>query len=148
MNEAGVHRTIVLIDDSPTEIMLFQEVYAELAYPHTLIALHTAEDVSHFLSPKGLPVVGVPDCIILDLSMPGISGLDILRAIRGRDDMAAVPVIVFSASDSSDNILAAYRHHANCFISKPDGLIGMYTVVKKIMVFWFETVRLPPVSQQ
>jgi len=148
MKENGKHRTIVLIDDSPTEIMLFQEVYAELAYPHTLIALHTSEDVAHFLSPNGLPEVGVPDCIILDLTMPGISGLDVLRAIRERETMSAVPVIIFSSSDSPEHVLAAYRGHANCFITKPDGLIGMYTVVKKIMVFWFETVMLPQAPGQ
>ncbi|MEK6797068.1 MAG: response regulator [Spirochaetota bacterium] len=135
--------TILLIDDNPAEILLFQEVYNEHRYEHRLIAMHTTDDVMNFLSRRGAPGVIIPDIIVLDLDMPGVTGLDVLRSVKGSTELAVIPVILFSSSDSVHDVHMGYRLHANCFIQKPADLHGLYSVVKRIMRFWFETVTLP-----
>ena len=79
----------------------------------------------------------IPDAIFMDLSMPGIDGLEVLRFLRRDPITAAVPVVIVSASDSQETIAAALQAGADDYIVKPPTIDAIDQVLGRV-------VRLPP----
>ena len=128
------------VDDSAADALLFQ-VAVELEGLSSLIqhvtdgqaALDYLRDISNDL----------PGLMLLDLGMPGMSGLDVLAEIQKDPRLAKVPVIVLSSSRDEHDIEHSYRLGANAYIVKPSGMDGFKTMVKTIDQFWFRTATLP-----
>ena len=78
-----------------------------------------------------------PRIILLDLNLPGNSGIDILRKIKEIPYLKHVPVILFSTSDNPKDVKASYEFGANAFITKPSGYTQLIDCVKALHDFWF-----------
>ena len=85
----------------------------------------------------------MPDLILLDLNLPGMSGLQVLERIRANDALMHIPVIVMTSSTAPEDVLAAYRGHANSFISKPVRPQEFLDAVRSLESYWLTVVRLP-----
>lgn len=83
-----------------------------------------------------------PRLILMDLHMPGKSGIDTLREIRAQAQLAALKVVIFSSSDEPDDIVEAHDVGANSFICKPLTASGMQDVIRQIRDRWLD-VDLP-----
>ena len=68
---------------------------------------------------------------------------EIAKKYKGDPKLAAIPVVVLTASSLDEDILSSYDHHANCYISKPVDLDGLLKVVGLIEDFWLTVVKLP-----
>src|SRR5258708_3926303 len=84
--------------------------------------------------------------MLLDLKMPLVTGLDVLRQIRGQPALKMLPVLVFSASAVPGDVDEAYRLGASAFLVKPSGLAEFAALVRLIRDFWLGTNRLPRVG--
>lgn len=78
-----------------------------------------------------------PRIILLDLNLPGLSGLDLLREIKGIEFLKQVPVILFTTSDNPKDVKAAAEYGANAYITKPHGYIALIACLKSLFNFWF-----------
>ncbi len=85
-----------------------------------------------------------PDLILLDLNMPGMNGFDVLRELKGDDDLATIPVIVLTTSDDQRDVLECYRLHANSYVTKPSDLEDYDELMVQIEGFWMRLASLPP----
>jgi chemotaxis family two-component system response regulator Rcp1 len=81
--------------------------------------------------------------ILLDLNLPKRDGREVLDDIKKDPQLMHVPVVILTTSQAEEDILRAYRLHANCFISKPVDLEQFIKVVRSIEQFWFTIVKLP-----
>jgi len=90
----------------------------------------------------------IPDLILLDLNLPRVDGLEVLRHLKSRSPMKVVPVIVFSTTQNQQHIRAAYEHMASCFISKPRDFDAYARICNSINTFWFKTATLAHVGTQ
>lgn len=81
--------------------------------------------------------------VLLDLNLPGISGFDVLESIRSDQELAHLPVVVLTTSDSEEEVRRLYRGNANAFVVKPLGLSGYLEVISAVHGFWAETARIP-----
>lgn len=79
-----------------------------------------------------------PKIILLDLNLPGLSGLDILREVRGIEFLKLVPVILFTTSDNPKDVKAAAEYGANAYITKPHGYLALVNCLKSLFDFWFK----------
>ena len=86
----------------------------------------------------------VPDLILLDLKMPGVGGLDVLRAIRADPRLTLVPVIVLTTSARDEDITEAYRLRANGYVTKPVGAEEFRSKVQSIPQYWSKIMARPP----
>lgn len=77
-----------------------------------------------------------PRVILLDLRLPQISGLDVLRAIKTSKALRAIPVVIFTTSSSEQDVAQAYALGANSYIVKPLGLEAFAEVLERICMFW------------
>lgn len=84
-----------------------------------------------------------PDLVVLDLNLPRVGGLDVLRRIKSDPDLRTVPVVVFSTSRAEVDVAAAYACGASSYVVKPLDLHRFMEVVTSIEQYWTAVVRLP-----
>jgi len=78
-----------------------------------------------------------PRIILLDLNLPGLSGLDLLVKIKTIEFLKQVPVILFTTSDNPKDVRLATEHGANAYVTKPHGYIALIDCLRSLFNFWF-----------
>ena len=86
-----------------------------------------------------------PDLILLDINLPKIDGLEVLKSIKNDPKLSLIPVIILTTSDDDKDILKSYQAHANCYITKPVSYNSFIDVIKTLNDFWIKIVKLPNV---
>ena len=84
-----------------------------------------------------------PDIILLDLNLPKMDGREVLAVIKKDKDLATIPVLVLTTSESDADVSASYRLHANCYLRKPTHWDAFDSIVQGINDFWLTRARLP-----
>lgn len=85
-----------------------------------------------------------PGLILLDIKLPGIDGIDVLKEIKQDPLLKSIPVIMLTTSEREEDIKECYRHHANSYLTKPVGFKEFESKVKQINFYWL-LLNKPPV---
>jgi CheY-like chemotaxis protein len=135
---------ILLIEDSASDTRLIEECFGSAETPNRVHSVADGEKALEFLH-RGVEFADAPrpDLIILDLDLPKVGGLDILRAVKANDDLKSIPVIVLTASAIEEDVHRAYELQASSYFSKPTDLDGLYSLVGSIEQHWLRHVTLP-----
>jgi chemotaxis family two-component system response regulator Rcp1 len=135
---------ILLVEDNPGDARLTREALATSKIHNNLHHARDGEEAIRFLKREGtFAEAPRPDLILLDLNLPKRDGREVLDDIKKDPQLMHVPVVILTTSQAEEDILRAYRLHANCFISKPVDLEQFIKVVRSIEQFWFTIVKLP-----
>jgi chemotaxis family two-component system response regulator Rcp1 len=138
---------ILLVEDNPADVRLIEEGLNETRVKNVLHSVINGKDALDFVFRREEHADAPrPDLILLDLNLPGISGQEVLAAVKQDEGLRSIPVVVLTSSEAETEIRRAYENHANCFISKPVDFTSLIEVVGRIERFWFSTVRLPKVA--
>ena len=139
------HIDILLVEDSPADVLITREAFAEFKIVNTLHVVEDGGEAMAFLKQDGkYASVPRPDLILLDLNLPRKNGREVLAEIKTDPKLKSIPVVILTTSNSERDILQAYDQHANCYIVKPVGFDNFVEAVKTINQFWFSVVTLPP----
>jgi chemotaxis family two-component system response regulator Rcp1 len=135
---------ILLVEDNPGDARLTREALSMSKIHNNLHYARDGEEAIRFLKRQG-PFADAPkpDLILLDLNLPKRDGREVLEDIKKDPLLMHVPVVILTSSQAEEDILRAYRLHANCFITKPVDLEQFNKVVRSIEQFWFTIVKLP-----
>lgn len=135
---------ILLVEDNPADVRLTIEALKDAKVSNKLhVAVDGVEALS-FLRREGEYADTVrPDLILLDLNLPKKDGLVVLSEIKEDESLKHIPVVVLTSSSEEKDILAAYDHHVNAYVTKPMNLNDFLNVVKGLEDFWLSIVRLP-----
>ena len=139
---------ILVVEDSETDVLLTREALKGAKVLNTTHIVDNGEDAMNFL--RRLPPyqeAPLPDLVLLDLNLPRRSGLEVLAEIKADPALKAIPVIILTTSQSDEDALKAYRHHANSFVTKPLDFRAFQEVLKSLEQFWLCIVKLPPRSE-
>ncbi len=135
-----------MVEDNVADQRLITEAFKD---SNPLAAVHVVSDgveALAFLKRDGrYPAAARPDLIILDLNLPRKDGRELLAEIKVCPELRRIPVIVFTTSNASSDVVQTYALHANCFINKPIHLDSFLQVIDAINHFWLNTVELPGV---
>ncbi|WP_442588015.1 response regulator [Pedobacter sp. AW31-3R] len=82
-----------------------------------------------------------PKLILVDLNLPGMSGLDLVKKIKEMPFFKYVPVILFSTSDDTNDVKSSLESGANAFLTKPNGYNNLLTCMQSLYDFWFTQNR-------
>ncbi len=135
---------VLLVEDSPGDVRLIKESLAEGELSHKLHVVSDGEEAMDFLRRQGrYSNEPRPDLILLDLNLPKKDGREVLSNIKGDPELKNIPTVVLTTSDSEQDIIMTYEHHANCYITKPVNLEQFIKVVNAIERFWLSIVKLP-----
>ena len=81
--------------------------------------------------------------MLLDLNLPKITGVEVLKTIRRDPKLRVVPVVILTNSRSQDDIIRCYANFCNAYIRKPIGYDGLASTIQQTGDFWFKPVSLP-----
>lgn len=137
---------ILLVEDNEGDILLTTEALEEGKIANNLSVVKNGKDALDFIFQRGVfKDVKKPDLILLDINLPLKNGHEVLEVIKTDDKTKHIPVIMLTTSSSENDIKLAYKHHANCYITKPVEVEDFLKAVATIEDFWFNLVLLPKV---
>lgn len=131
---------ILLVEDSPTDVILTREALASAHLLHNLQVASRGEDALAMLYD---PDVARPELILLDLNLPGISGLEVLARVKQDPDLRSIPVVALTTSAADGDVTAAYRGYVNAYVRKPLAFEDFLRAVGEIGEFWISVVTKP-----
>jgi len=135
---------ILLVEDNPADVELTKVALEDAKICTRLQVVDDGEKAIDFLCRKGQYADAPhPDLILLDLNLPKKDGPQVLSEIRADPNLTHIPVVILTTSQADEDILRAYKLHANCYISKPVDFQQFMRVVKAIEDFWLIVVKLP-----
>ena len=145
MNDSQRLVEILMAEDSPTDAEMTREAIKSSKLLNRLHTVVNGEEALAFLRREGaFASAPAPDLILLDLNMPRKGGLEALAEIKEHPQWKYIPVVILTSSQAERDVVAAYGHHANCYIIKPVDFNQFVEVVHTIENFWFGVVKLPP----
>ncbi len=137
-------RNILLVEDNPADAELVREWVSE---NHSDIQLTWVEDGAaavDYLQRRQVPnAEWFPGLILLDINLPRMSGLDVLRKIKGDGIFKKIPVVMLTSSIARDDVDASYLSHANAYVQKSLSLETFFESLGSIHGMFFETA-VPP----
>lgn len=135
---------ILLVDDTASDVELTRTVFSESKLSNIIHVVSNGEEALDFLFRRGSHIDAVaPDVILLDIGLPKMDGMEVLRVIKSDPQLRKIPVVMLTGSEEEADIVRSYRLHANCYITKPMDFAKFLTVVKGVEGFWLSVVTLP-----
>lgn len=120
---------ILVVDDSAADRASIRIAFERTGHPVKLHFAHNGQMALDFLrADHGAAMVVRPQLCVLDVKMPGLSGLHVLQALKADTNLVEIPVIMLSGSDDQSDIRAAYRLFASGYIKKPTDAEGLHEV--------------------
>ena len=88
----------------------------------------------------------LPHLVLLDIKMPKVDGLEVLRQLKSHPELRTIPAVMLSSSDRQEDIDTAYELGTNSYVTKPATASGMRTGLKKLGEYWAGLAELPRVT--
>ena len=134
------NKKVILVEDNLADVELVRISIRELENPVELVHVGDGQEVLNFLQTAVLSVIAV---IMLDLNMPRVSGIDVLRFMHDDPMLKKVPVVMFTTSNSKTDILKCYELGAKAFVCKPLDIFEFNQAIRSIVEFWTGINMLP-----
>jgi len=137
-------RPILMVEDNEMDLDLCSQAFKEHAIANPLVSCRDGEEAVRYIdahpdsADPGLPII-----VLLDLRLPKVDGIDVLRYARQHAVWQQVPFIVLTTSRQDSDVAAAYRLGVNSYIVKPVDFVEFTEVAKRIEMYWVLT-NVPP----
>jgi two-component system response regulator len=139
MNESTP--VILVVEDNPDHAELTLEVLSNVRVRHEIIVARDGAEALEYL--LGDARLNSPLLVLLDLNLPKISGLDVLRRIRSKESTRLVPVVILTSSRNESDIIESYNLGANSYIVKPVDYEQFSVAVEQLGLYWLG-LNIPP----
>ena len=134
---------VLLVEDNEGDIVLTLEAFEESKLKTNISVVKNGKDALDFLHFKGrYKDVERPDLILLDLNIPIISGMEVLKEIKQDLKLKTIPVIVLTTSSNPKEIKSAYELYTNSFVTKPLDMGEFLKTIISIEEFWLQICKL------
>ena len=138
-------RAILLVEDNPDDELLMLRALAKNDVAGEVVVARDGVEALDYLFSSGRPDDAMPRLILLDLKLPGMSGFDVLQAVRSHasEHVRRTPVVVLTTSRAPADVRRAYELCANSFLRKPLELPEFIDLIGAVRAWWLERVELP-----
>ncbi|MEW5960112.1 MAG: response regulator [Chloroflexota bacterium] len=144
-------KRILLVEDDPNDIELTLDALGEYNLANEIVVARDGVEALDYLYRRGnfaRHPAGHPVVILLDLKMPRLDGVQVLRQIKADERMRLVPVVILTSSRESGDLEECYRLGVNAYVVKPVRFNEFVEAVKQIGVFWALINEPPPGSMK
>jgi CheY-like chemotaxis protein len=142
-------RNILLVEDDPQDEELTLAALEAHDLANKVFVVHDGEKALEYLYRRGkfkARAGGNPILVLLDLKMPKVNGLEVLKAIKADEDLKTIPVVVLSSSRATADLIACYQHGVNAYVVKPVDFAEFMKAVQQLGVFWAAVNEPPPLA--
>jgi two-component system, response regulator len=142
------HLPILLVEDNDDDAELTKMAFAEAQIANPVVRVHDGAEALDYVLRRGqyadLDDRDLPVVVLLDLNLPRVGGLQVLKEIRNNPRTAFLPVVVLSSSDEHRDRLGAYAEHANSYVRKPVDYDQFVRASRELGLYWTVTNLAAP----
>jgi len=141
---------ILLVEDNKMDIALTLDAFREARLANKIHVARNGEEALQYLFGEGEFADRIryplPNIILLDLKMPGIDGLEVLKRVKSTPEIKRIPIIILTSSKEEGDRAMSYDLGANSYLVKPISFDGFLEVVKKVTDYWIALNIEPPLN--
>jgi len=138
---------ILFVEDSEEDFLTVKRAFKQAGVKNSIYRVKTGDEALDYLFNKGKyeseDDYPKPALILLDLNLPGLSGRDVLQALKKDSSLKKIPVIILTTSNDEKDVDACYRDGANSYMQKPVEFQGFVEAISRLQDYWFEISILP-----
>lgn len=141
---------ILLVEDNPDDVELTLLAFKKYNLSNEIVVARDGQEALDILFPseEKSKKSKLPDIILLDLKLPKVSGLEVLKEIKTHPETRIIPLIVLTTSNEDRDIRDSYRLGVNSYIRKPVKFDKFVEVVKQLGLYWILLNRVPSQKQE
>jgi CheY-like chemotaxis protein len=140
-------KPILLAEDNPRDAELTLEALAEHSLANRVTHVKDGVEVLEYLRCTGQFATrqpGHPAVVVLDIKMPRLDGIEVLRAIRSDPELKLIPVVMLTSSREEHDLIRSYELGSNAYVVKPVRFVEFVDAVKQLGLFWAVLNEQPP----
>jgi len=138
-------KVVLLVEDNPHHAEMIFRLLRNCHIAHRIQHVLDGEAALDYLYRQGAYaddlLYPMPHLVLLDLRLPKVDGLDVLKQIKSSEDLRSLPVVVLSSSDADRDIAAAYRQYANSYLVKPIDYEKFTVMIQTLGLYWLTLNR-------
>ena len=138
-------KTILLVEDNPSDVMLTQRAMEKNRISNELLVAQDGQEALDLLLGSA-GASDLPMLILLDLKLPKLDGLEVLRRIRTEERTKRIPVVILTSSKEQEDLAKSYDLGANSFVRKPVDFEQFVEAVKQLGLYWLVLNEAPPLD--
>jgi CheY-like chemotaxis protein len=138
---------ILLAEDDPHDVELTLAALDEHNLANSVVVVSDGAEALDYLYCRGkfkTRASGPPVVVMLDLKMPKVSGLEVLKIIKADENLKTIPVVVLTSSREEPDLIESYQHGVNAYVVKPVDFSEFIKAVKRLGIFWAAINEPPP----
>ena len=142
-------KTILLVEDNPKdEALTLRALKRQTIQNSVVVARDGVEALEYLLgaSNETKAMAALPELVLLDLKLPKLDGLEVLRRIRSSERTRLLPVVILTSSAEERDILEGYRLGTNSYVRKPVDFVEFTEAVRQLGLYWLLLNQPPPTS--
>lgn len=143
-------KIILLVEDNPSDIGLTKRALEKHHITNELVVAENGQEALDYLFGAGVhagrSVTDLPTVVLLDLKLPKLSGLEVLRRIRDNPRTKRLPVVILTTSKDEQDILTSYDLGANSYIRKPVDFHQFAAALRQLGLYWLVLNEPPPLK--
>ena len=140
-------QAILVVDDSPEDCTSIIRAFRKAGVTKPIVLCENGYEALDYLFRRGIYAdrerFPCPGVILLDLSMPGTDGLQVLDEIKVDDELKVIPVIILTTSAAELDVQECYQAGANSYVKKPMDTDSFMNTIQKLVDYWFAVTILP-----
>ena len=145
---ADTHADIRLVEDSPSDIKLALHAFRIANLTNSVHVARDGVEALEFMfgsaSSGDERVPARPKVVLLDLKLPKVDGLEVLRRIRGSEQHQMLPVVILTSSDEESDLMRSYKLGVNSYIRKPVNFTDFAEATRQLGMYWLVLNETPP----
>jgi CheY-like chemotaxis protein len=142
-------RTILFAEDNPRDVELTLEALGDHNLANNVIVVRDGVETMDYLRREGKykqRKTGNPAVLLLDIKMPRMDGIEVLRAIRNDNKLKMLPVVMLTSSREEQDLIKSYELGVNAYVVKPVDFKEFIEAVKQLGIFWAVINEAPPLG--
>jgi CheY-like chemotaxis protein len=140
---------VLLVEDDPNDVELTLAALAENGFTNEIFVVTDGEEALDYLYRRGTYVSreeGNPIVVLLDLKLPKVDGMEVLKQVKADPDLKIIPVVVLTSSREEQDLVRSYISGTNAYVVKPVGFHQFVKAVRELGLFWTVVNHPPPGS--
>jgi CheY-like chemotaxis protein len=137
---------ILMVEDDPKDVELTLTAFEDSNLANEVVVVRDGEEALQYLNCQDKYAErssGNPAVMLLDLKLPKVDGLEVLRQVKSNDALKLIPVVVLTSSHEEKDLIASYKLGVNAYVVKPVDFHQFVHAIKELGVFW-AVINAPP----